>query len=174
MMACPYGIPRYTWAEAIPYVRKCIMCYDGIKSGELDQPACTKACPSEATIYGDRDDLLAVAHKRIENRPDLYLPKVFGENEVGGASVLYISDISLGFLGLTEDLDERPLPLRTQAVLDTVPGLFVGVGVVMGGVYWVIDRRMRLQAEALGDVRISKELKSTSESEAEEEEAEEQ
>ena len=34
MMACPYGIPRYDWAEAVPYIRKCILCYDRIKIGQ--------------------------------------------------------------------------------------------------------------------------------------------
>ncbi len=154
MMACPYGIPRYTWADAIPYVRKCVMCYDKIKSGELEQPACTKACPKEATIYGDRDDLLEVAHKRIDEKPDLYVPKVYGEHEVGGTSVLYVSNINLDFLGLKEDMGDDPLPHRTWVFLNKVPGVFVGVGAMMYGVYWIIDRRMRLQAEtakALGE-----------------------
>jgi formate dehydrogenase iron-sulfur subunit len=150
------------------------MCYDKIASGKLDQPACTNACPSEATIYGDRETLLGEAHKRIERKPDLYLPKVFGEHDVGGASVLYISDISLGFLSLKEDLDEKPLPLRTQAFLNTVPGVFVGVGAVMGSVYWVVDRRMRLQKEAMGEGPPSDEPEPTSESEAENLEAEKQ
>jgi formate dehydrogenase iron-sulfur subunit len=174
MMACPYGIPRYSWANAVPYVRKCIMCYDKIQSGELDQPACTNACPAEATIYGDRVDLLAEAHKRIEDKRDLYIPTVFGEHDVGGTSVLYISDISLGFLGLNENLDESPLPLRTQAFMSTVPGVFVGVGAVMGSVYWIVDRRRRLQAEASGEVRISENLSFSSESEEEKIEAEKQ
>jgi formate dehydrogenase iron-sulfur subunit len=142
------------------------MCYDKIKSGELDQPACTKACPEEATIYGDRDDLLEVAHKRIEQKPDLYIPKVFGVDEVGGASVLYVSDIDLGFLGWKEDLGEKPLPFRTQAFLNTVPAVFLGVGAIMGGVFWIIDRRMRLQAEALSDVP-PQELQLETESESE-------
>jgi formate dehydrogenase iron-sulfur subunit len=149
MMACPYGVPRYTWSEPVPYVRKCIMCYHKIKSGELQQPACTKACPVEATIYGDRDELLEIAHKRIAEKPDLYIQKVFGEHDVGGTSVLYVSDIDLGFLGWKDDLGEKPLPIRTWVFLNKVPGVIVGVGAVMGGVYWVIDRRMRFQAEAM-------------------------
>jgi formate dehydrogenase iron-sulfur subunit len=51
MMSCPFGIPRYLWSEAVPYVRKCVFCYDKIQSGELRQPACTEACllkPSSA------------------------------------------------------------------------------------------------------------------------------
>ena len=51
MMACPYGIPRYTWLETVPYVRKCVLCHGKIKSGELKQPACTAACPTGATVF---------------------------------------------------------------------------------------------------------------------------
>ena len=67
MMACPYGIPRYDWDQEIPYVRKCIMCYDRIKAG--GQPACTEACPQQATIFGERDELLKIAHQRIADNP---------------------------------------------------------------------------------------------------------
>lgn len=154
MMACPYGIPRYSWSEPVPYVRKCIMCYDKIKSGELDQPACTEACPEKATIYGDRDDLLQLAHERIEKNGGLYVPKVYGEYEVGGTSVLYLSNIDLGFLGWKEDLGEEPLPVRTAAALNKVPGVFIGVGALMFGVYWLIERRMRLQAEAMPEASL--------------------
>lgn len=147
MMACPYGIPRYTWASAVPYVRKCVMCYHKIKSGELEQPACTKACPQKATIYGERQELIQLARQRIEEKPSLYVNKVFGEHEVGGSSVLYLSDIDLDFLGWKKDLGDEPLPMKTWVVLNKVPGIFVGVGAAMFGIYWVIDRRMRLQDE---------------------------
>ncbi len=154
MMACPYGIPRYLWAEPVPYVRKCIMCHDKIMSGELDQPGCTNACPKDATIYGNRDDLLEEAHRRIESKPDLYLPKVFGEHEVGGTSVLYVSDIDLGFLGWKDDLGKEPLPHKTWVYLDKVPYMVGAVGGLMYGTYWIIERRMRLQAEAAGEAPV--------------------
>ncbi len=46
MMACPYGIPRYEWQAAVPYVRKCIFCYNRLAAG--GQPSCTEACPTKA------------------------------------------------------------------------------------------------------------------------------
>ncbi len=152
MMACPYGIPRYLWSEPVPYVRKCILCYDKIKSGELEQPGCTNACPTGATIYGYRDDLLQVAHERIEDNRGKYIPHVFGEHEVGGTSVLYLSDIDLGFLGWKEDLGNDPLPHKTWVYLDKVPYIVGVVGGLMYGIYWIIERRMRLQTEAAGEM----------------------
>ncbi len=146
MMACPYGIPRYEWDQPVPYIRKCTLCYHRIKEGK--QPACTEACPEKATIFGTRDEMLAVAHDRIQKHPGKYVGKVFGEHEVGGTSVLYLSDIPLGFLAWRPDLGDEPLPKLTWAALRKVPPLAAGVAGAMAGVYFVIGRRMRLQAEA--------------------------
>jgi len=144
MMSCPFAIPRYLWSQPVPYVRKCVMCYQKIKSGELKEPACTKACPTQATIFGDRDALIAEAKKRIRANPGKYIDRVYGEKEVGGTSVLYLSDIPLDFLGWQKNLPEDPLPQRVYKVLKAVPGIFAGVGVGMYGVYWIIERRERL------------------------------
>ena len=146
MVACPYEIPRYQWEEPIPYVRKCTMCYERVKEGR--QPACTEACPQGATIYGSRDDLLQEAHRRIDNDPDKYIYKIYGETEIGGTSVIYISDIPLEFLSFQQELGQKPLPELTWAALSKVPSLVVGVGAVMGGVWWTIGRRMKLAEEA--------------------------
>jgi formate dehydrogenase iron-sulfur subunit len=146
MVACPYGIPRYEWDKPVPYVRKCTMCYHRIREGK--QPACTEACPEKATIFGTRSEMLAVAHDRIERNPDKYVNRVFGEYEVGGTSVLYISDIPLGFLGWRPDLGDEPLPKLTWASLKKVPPIIIGMAAAMSGVYFIIGRRMKLQAEA--------------------------
>ncbi|MBN1608346.1 MAG: 4Fe-4S dicluster domain-containing protein [Polyangiaceae bacterium] len=146
MMSCPYGIPRYDWASAVPYVRKCVLCEPRLRAGK--QPACTEACTKQATVFGSREDLLQEAHRRIRANPDRYVNRVFGETEVGGTSVLYISDIPLGFLAFTPDLGERPLGTLTWAALSKVPPMILGVGGLMAGVWWVTGRRMKLAAEA--------------------------
>ena len=145
MMACPYGIPRYDWEQPVPYIRKCSMCYERVTDGKL--PACVEACPAKATIFGDRDELIAEAHRRIRENPDKYVDKVFGETEVGGTSVIYISDIPLDFLAFQPDLDDRPLPELTWAALSKVPPLALGVGGVMAGIWWTIGRRMKVAEE---------------------------
>lgn len=146
MMACPYGIPRYDWDETVPYIRKCILCYDKIKVGE--QPACTTACPEEATIFGERDELITLAHQRIESNPGLYINKVWGEHEVGGTSVLYLSDIDLSFLSYSPDLQSAGLPSTTDLAMKAVPVAFVGMGAVMYGLNWIIKRRIKVNQEA--------------------------
>ncbi len=142
MMACPYGIPRYDWDEPVPYVRKCIMCFDQITNG--GQPGCTSACPTGATIFGDRDKLIAEAHKRIKDTPDKYIDKVWGEHEYGGTSVLYLSDIDLSFLTSETAAGIASLPGTTDLAMKSVPFAFLGMGGVMYGINWIVKRRMEL------------------------------
>ncbi len=149
MVACPFGIPRYDWENAVPYVRKCTLCAERLQEGK--QPGCTEACPYGATIFGPRDKMLAVAKKRMSDNPGRYVDKVFGEHEVGGTSVLMISDVSLDFLSWDPEQGEQPLPELTWAALSKVPPAVVGVGGLMAGVYWIIGRRMKMEALAAGE-----------------------
>ncbi|MBM3792041.1 MAG: 4Fe-4S dicluster domain-containing protein, partial [Acidobacteria bacterium] len=81
MLGCPFGIPRYQWSSNAPAVRKCIMCYPHLKEGRITQPACTSACPTDATIFGSRGDMLAEARRRLRAEPNRYLHTVWGEKE---------------------------------------------------------------------------------------------
>ena len=148
MLACPYGIPRYDWDRAAPRVRKCILCHPRLGRGK--PPACVAACPEEAMLFGAREEMIAEGHRRIAGEPRRYLPRVWGEKEVGGTSVLYLSPIPLDFLAWTADLGTKPLPDLTWAALRKVPGIVLGVAGLMGGAYWLIGRRMKLEAERRG------------------------
>jgi formate dehydrogenase iron-sulfur subunit len=139
MMACPFGIPRYEWESPVPHVEKCTMCFARQARGE--QPGCTEACPTKATIFGTRDELLAEAHRRIAADPDRYVGTVFGETDVGGTCVLYVSGIDLGFLHVGRAPGDEPMPERTRLAMHAVPFAFVGMGVLMGSLAWIIGRR---------------------------------
>jgi formate dehydrogenase iron-sulfur subunit len=144
MVACPFRFTRYEWSSAAPRVRKCFMCYEAVKSGELKQPGCTAACPTQATIFGERDALLAEAHRRIRANPGRYLPHVWGEEEVGGTSVLYVSDVDLSTAGWPSSLRDAPYPALTQPAMHLVPGTFLSMGAAMFGLSWIIGRRQKL------------------------------
>jgi formate dehydrogenase iron-sulfur subunit len=145
MVACPFRMTRYEWDSATPRIRKCILCYDKIKAGELDQPACTKACPNETTLFGDREALIEQAWQRIRTNPDRYIHHVWGEHEVGGTSMLYISDVDLRTAGWPSYLDGDARPELARMVLHkTVFPTFFSVAAVMAGTYWIIERRQRL------------------------------
>jgi len=143
MMACPYGIPRYNWEARVPSIQKCDMCYTRLLKRK--QPGCVEACPEKATIFGKRSDLIDEAKRRIKESPDKYKHRVFGETEIGGTSVIYLSDIPLDFLAFQPDLGNESLPDRTWAALSKVPSLALGMGGVMAGVWWIIGRRMQME-----------------------------
>jgi len=146
MMVCPWEIPRYSWEDVVPYIQKCGMCYERvIKEGKI--PACVEACPEKATIFGERNELLAEAKKIIVSNSK-YINKVYGEKEIGGTSVLYISDIELNLTDLSQPInDHHSVPARTFKVLRHMPSVFVGMAVTMGGVHWIIQRRQKLMSE---------------------------
>ncbi len=148
LVACPFRMTRYEWESTNPRVRKCILCYENIKNGDLDQPACTAECPTGATIFGEREVLLAEARRRIASQPGKYLEHIWGEHEVGGTSVIYISDVDLVTAGWPASLSEHPVPDLAVRVLNTVPVTFLTVGAAMAGIHWVIKRRQKLAAEA--------------------------
>lgn len=60
--ACPYNIPRYDKVKKT--LAKCDMCADRVAAGML--PACVKTCPTGAMAFGERDEILALAKKRLE------------------------------------------------------------------------------------------------------------
>lgn len=140
MMACPFGIPRYEWDSPAPRVRKCTLCAGRLADGQL--PACVEACPEQALLFGDRDDLLARAHARIASAPGRYQPVVYGEREAGGTSVLYVSDVPLDFLAVHQVPGDQPLPALSMDWLSKVPGVGLGSAGLMTGLLWVIGRRM--------------------------------
>ncbi|MDO9567065.1 MAG: 4Fe-4S dicluster domain-containing protein [Candidatus Desulfaltia sp.] len=58
--ACPYNVPR---KAADGTLAKCDMCLDRVENGLL--PACVQTCPTGAMTFGDRDEILALAKKRL-------------------------------------------------------------------------------------------------------------
>lgn len=90
MIACPFERLAYEYDRKLtPRVRKCEMCRHRTAGGKV--PACVEICPVEALQYGRREDLLRIAHERIENHPGRYIDRVYGQTEGGGTSWLYLS-----------------------------------------------------------------------------------
>src|SRR4030043_1792184 len=65
--ACPYDIPRIS---GVGIMAKCTMCFDRINEGML--PACVKTCPTGTMNFGDRDAMLKMANKRLEEVKKVY------------------------------------------------------------------------------------------------------
>ncbi len=105
VQACPFLIPKYQWNKANPKVTKCDMCQPLQEKG--NQPACVAACPAQARIFGNRDDLLKEAHNRIAQNPSAYVQHVFGEEEIGGTSTIYLAGVDFKDLGFASNLPKQ-------------------------------------------------------------------
>lgn len=146
MVACPFEVPTYEYDKAFtPKVVKCTMCYPRIMEGKL--PGCVEACPAGALVYGKREDLLATARERIAKHPDKYEDHIYGENEMGGTSWLYLSPAPFKELGLREDLGITPAPALTAGALGSVP-IVVGLWpVLLTGIYAITKRKEKIARE---------------------------
>ncbi len=58
--ACPYNVPRVAKDGTLA---KCDMCNDRVRNGLL--PACVKTCPTGAMNFGDREEMLVLARRRL-------------------------------------------------------------------------------------------------------------
>jgi formate dehydrogenase iron-sulfur subunit len=144
IMACPFGVPKYQWDRAVPVVGKCILCSDRVNSGLAT--ACATACPTGATLFGERDDLVQTARARIAATPAAYVDRVYGLEEAGGTSVLMLSGVPFESIGLKTDLPKQPLPLLTWQVLSKIPDFVVLFGAFLFGIHWITSRRDEVQA----------------------------
>ncbi len=139
MMACPFQVPRYEWNSTTPRVQKCRMCIERIQTGDI--PACVQACETGASQFGDYYQMLQQAHQAIKNEPDKYVNHIYGEKEVGGTSVLYISDVPFEKLGFKTNLGTMPLPDLTWEALSKIPSVVLVGGTLLYGIWWITNRR---------------------------------
>ena len=159
--ACPWDVPTAQWDRLAPKIDKCTHCADradqpvpitfnGQKASDYETkrfidtittPACVKACPADALRYGTRDEMLELAHKRIADRPERYVDHIYGEKELGGTSVLYLSKVPFEKLGFPK-FGEKPFPAYTRAALGAVPPAVIAIGALLGALYALFKKRV--------------------------------
>jgi formate dehydrogenase iron-sulfur subunit len=139
MMACPFLVPRFEWESRNPRIRKCDMCYDLQARGE--KPACVAACPTGALKAATRAELLEEAHQRITAKPRKYVHHVYGEEEAGGTNFLHLAARPFDELGYRRNLPTRSYREYTKPAMSTIPFVIGGLGLTLGTVRWVANRR---------------------------------
>jgi formate dehydrogenase iron-sulfur subunit len=85
---CPFNIPRISKVDNKAY--KCTLCSDRVAVGQ--GPACAKACPTQAIVFGTKEEMKQHAEGRIKDlksrgykNAGLYDPP-----GVGGTHVMYV------------------------------------------------------------------------------------
>src|SRR6516225_2966692 len=85
---CPFNIPRISKKDQKAY--KCTLCSDRVSVGL--EPACAKACPTQAISFGTKSDMIEFAQSRIIDLNERGYDKagVYDPPGVGGTHVMYV------------------------------------------------------------------------------------
>jgi len=136
---CPFNVPRIHKTAHV--AKKCTLCSDRVAVGQ--GPACAKACPTEAIVFGTKDEMTAHAEERIADlksrgyaNAGLYDPE-----GVGGTHVMYVlhhADQPALYAGLPEDPQIAPVVEDWKGPAKTVGLAAIGlaaVGVALHGLF---------------------------------------
>ncbi|MCL6598726.1 MAG: hypothetical protein K6T81_08295 [Alicyclobacillus macrosporangiidus] len=73
------------------------------------------------------------------------MSQIYGKEEVGGTSWLYLSDVPFDRLGFRTNVVNRPLPDYTNRVLRLTPAVALGWGAVLSGMFFYTKRRDEIE-----------------------------
>lgn len=138
MYACPYHVPRFEWDEVIPVISKCTLCSDRLANGQ--GMACAEVCPTGALVWGKRGELLSDAEKRLADHPEKYENYIYGKDDAGGTSVLYLTHVPFTKLGLP-DLGPDPVPRISERTGNIfIPTILIGGPLVLASIRSIATR----------------------------------
>ncbi len=85
---CPFDIPRISPRDSKAY--KCTLCSDRVAVGL--EPACIKACPTGALVFGSKDDMIDHAGERVADLRERGYDNagLYDPDGVGGTHVMYV------------------------------------------------------------------------------------
>jgi formate dehydrogenase beta subunit len=89
LSGCPFNIPKFN--QETKKVYKCTLCSDRVGAGL--EPACIKSCPTGCLHFGSKEDMLDLAHKRVEQLHTQTPHKnagVYDPSGVKGTHVIYV------------------------------------------------------------------------------------
>ncbi|ANE22206.1 4Fe-4S ferredoxin [Denitrobacterium detoxificans] len=166
--ACPFDVPRHTGVNVVGggiVVNKCTGCVDRIKQGR--QPACVTTCQPGALQFGDRDEMLAIAHERVEKlkAKGFADARVYGETEVGGTHQIMVLKYPISQYELPENPERNGLvdalgfmkPLTGVGAAALVAGL--GLSFLTGVGYKRHEMRYDEKAHDVIDVETGEVIK---------------
>lgn len=157
-VACPFNIPKFEWNDPFPKIVKCQLCSHLTEKGDI--PACCDICPTGASLFGSVSALLAESKRRQRMVPGKYydfpvsslssgdvqvhkaaqyIPKIYGETEIGGTQVLMLSGVNFSKLGLP-DLPDRSYVALAENIQHTLYQWMILPIAAFGGLAYLVKR----------------------------------
>ena len=146
---CPFNIPRYSAHDNKAY--KCTLCSDRVSVGQ--EPACAKACPTGAIMFGSKGSMVEQATDRVldlrsrgyENA-GLYDPP-----GVGGTHVMYVlqhADQPELYQGLPKDPKISRIERIWKGGAKAFGFAVMGLGLIGGFLHYITVGPTEVPAEA--------------------------
>jgi formate dehydrogenase iron-sulfur subunit len=131
---CPFNIPRYSLKDDKAY--KCTLCSDRVAVGL--EPACIKACPTQALTFGAKEDMRDLAAERIGELKERGFEQasIYDPAGVGGTHVMYVlphGDPAL--YRLPRKPEVSPLVELWRGGVAKTLGVLTMIAVVVGGIF---------------------------------------
>ncbi len=127
---CPFDIPRYK--PETKKVYKCNMCVDRVEAGL--EPACVKTCPTNAIVWGSKDDMVKLAEKKVERLHERGYEHatVYDPPGVGGVHMMYVVPHGdrLADYSLPEDPTASPGPMQVMGAFKKLGAWAFGLGIL--------------------------------------------
>jgi len=155
-IACPYNIPKFQWDSAFPQIVKCQLCSQRYSQGGY--AACCEFCPTGASIFGNVQDLMKEAKRRlslttgqmaeyplrlvdsadkIHHRVSPYINHIYGAQEGGGTQVLMLANVPFTKLGLPQ-LPPQSQAASSETLYHTLYKGMIVPYVILGGLFFLI------------------------------------
>ena len=145
---CPFNIPRISQVDQKAY--KCSLCSDRLAVGQ--GPACQKACPTQAIVFGTKDEMKQWADHRIKDLKSRGFTNagLYNPPGVGGTHVMYVlqhADKPQIYAGLPNNPSISPLVEVWKGVTKYVGLAAIGAFAAFGFLHHAVAGPNRVTAE---------------------------
>ena len=161
-VACPFNIPKFEWDDPTPKIVKCQLCSHLLEKGGIS--ACCKVCPTGASLFGPVSELINEANRRLHmtaggdydfpvadisgrtpeqfqvHKAGVYTQSIYGEYEVGGTQVIYLTGVPFENLGLPVLPHESYAKISDGIQYAIYKGMVYPM-VVLGGLLYMVNKR---------------------------------
>ncbi|MDT8387437.1 MAG: hydrogenase 2 operon protein HybA [Thiogranum sp.] len=161
--SCPFGIPKYEYDDPFGQIQKCEFCSHLQAEGKM--PACCDVCPTGASLFGRVDDLQSEVRRRLQMQPGdevefprgklgggqpghtapaaEYIQAVYGEKELGGTQILYLSAVPFEKLGLPVNVPDVGYPAISEGIQHMLYKWMLIPALLLAGLTYVVQRNIR-------------------------------
>jgi formate dehydrogenase iron-sulfur subunit len=127
--ACPFGVVEVDVNDGKAH--KCTLCYDRLKGGL--EPACAKSCPTDSIQFGDVDELIARAERRVNDLHERGVENAYLYGAPGSPGATGGIDRLNAFFLLIDRPEVYNFPVApTRPAERVAPSLGAGVATVAG------------------------------------------